>query len=64
MRIRIGERADQLFFGFLIIFSILIITRINEFGASWDEPPAYEFASVLPGIYMKAAQGILFNNFQ
>ncbi len=61
---RLDDKADTIFCLVLLIASILIIANIRDYGASWDEPLLYDYASLLPDIYNKAARGIIFNEYQ
>jgi len=57
------HRIDRFFFLILIICSIPVIANIKDFGASWDEPMLYDYASYLPEIYESGARGIVFDDY-
>ena len=57
------KKIDKIFYIILIACSILVIVKIKDFGASWDEPLYYDFSAFLPKIYLKAAQGIAFDEY-
>lgn len=55
--------ADAIFYIVLITVSLFVIAHIKDFGGGWDEPPVYDYAAILPDVYLKAAQGNIFNDF-
>ena len=57
------KKIDKIFYIILIACSILVIAKIKDFGVSWDEPLYYDFSAFLPKIYLKAAQGIAFDEY-
>jgi hypothetical protein len=57
------HKIDTIFYFILILCSIFIIVNIKDFGPSWDEPMFYDYASFLPEIYIKGAQGIVFDGY-
>ena len=57
------QKINTIFYFIVIVCSFFFIVNIKDFGASWDEPMFYDYASFLPEVYKKAAQGIVFDGY-
>jgi len=58
-----AHKIDAVIYAIIALCLILFIVNIKDFGASWDEPMFYHYSSILPEIYIKRAQGIVFDGY-
>jgi hypothetical protein len=62
-RIMQTHTIDMLFYILIALCSIIMVTNIKDFGASWDEPMFYAYAATTPEMYAAGAQGIVFDGY-
>ena len=54
---------EMLFYSFLLVCFTFTVTKIKDYGASWDEPIFYQFAALHPRVYLAGAQGIMLEEY-